>query len=707
MPANSTKALFILLAFLISTKSFSQVSYNQQKEEWTLRSGKNTYVITNTPNGIAKSYLTDAVTNSTSAAEPDYNVISCTINGQQINATDFTLINHQTGSENNGVTYLTLTLQAKSLPLQAIVITKAYNNTGVFTHSIQLKNTSQQAIKISDVSSLSASLPGGKYELQYLKTEWGKERRFTTEALQPDSMRSFIINKGRSGEGYSSWFSLVNKNTAVRYMAELAYSGNWQMQFLQKQANAPVTVQMGMRFDRREALTLTPAATFQTPEVAFTLGSDNLDKVANNLHHYQREYVIPGIQTNTPLLVEYNTWFAAPNKVYVNEIKRLVDSAAALGCEAFVLDAGWYNEQEKDWSAELGNWYPTKSSFPNGLEELVNYVHQNNMLFGLWVEIESVGRQSNLVNDHPDWFLQNEGKPVFTSNRYHLNFANDSVRNWALQTISRLVNNYDLKWIKIDYNNSVGEAFDKQYNGIALYEHIQGYFKLLDTIHQLFPSLIVENCASGGLRTDLGTLKHTNTAWLSDITYPQNAPQLVWGATLELTPGINNYWMTGDTVHQDIWFCKDEPRHPEWWNYMFRLAMTGQFGISSRLERWSAALMDTAKQNIRLYKRIRTVVQGADVYHLTPMPDHDKPMGSMAIQYQNKNKNLLMAYRLENGKNKENYKLHNLDANHLYTINIEGKQERQIKGSELMNTGIDVNLNYDFSAAVIEIDEVK
>ncbi|WP_170971000.1 alpha-galactosidase [Ilyomonas limi] len=707
MLVHSIKVVFLLLFLSTVINSFSQVSYNGQKKEWTVRSGKNRYIITNTPEGIEQAYLTDATATVSPAAEPDYHLVVCTINGQQLNAADFTLTNNQTGNEKNGVAYLMLTLQAKKSPLQAIVTCKAYNNTGVFTRSINIKNTSQQAIHIANIPSFSASLPGGNYDLQYLKTEWGHERRFTTEALQPDSLRSFIMNRGRSGEGYSSWFSLVNNTTSVRYMAELAYSGNWQMQFLQKEANAPVTVQMGMRFDKGEALTLLPSATFQTPEVAFTLDSGDLDEVANYLHRYQREFVIPAVQTNRPLLVEYNTWFATPNKVYVKEVKRLVDSAAALGCEAFVLDAGWYNEQEQDWSAELGNWYPTKTSFPNGLEELVNYVHQNNMLFGLWVEIESVGRQSNLVKEHPGWFLQNEGKPVFTSNRYHLNFANDSARNWALHTISRLVNTYQLKWIKIDYNNSVGESFDAQYNGIALYEHLQGYFKLLDAVHHLFPSLIVENCASGGLRTDLGTMKHTNTAWLSDITYPHNAPQLVWGATLELTPGINNYWMTGDTVHQDVWFCKEEPLHPEWWNYMFRIAMTGQFGISSRLERWSKALMDTAKQNIQLYKRIRTIIQGADVYHLTPMPDHDKPVGSMAIQYQNNDKNLLMAYRLENGKDEENYKLRNLDAAQQYVVYIDGKKIKQLTGGELMNVGITVNLKYDFSAAVIEMDEVQ
>jgi hypothetical protein len=87
------------------------------------------------------------------------------------------------------------------------------------------------------------------------------------------------------------------------------------------------------------------------------------------------------------------------------------------------------------------------------------------------------------------------------------------------------------------------------------------------------------------------------------------------------------------------------------------------------------------------------------------MPDHDKPVGSMAIQYQNNGKNLLMAYRLANGNDTENYKLRNLNAAKRYIVYVDGKKEKQVTGGELMNTGINVNLKYDFSAATIEIDE--
>ena len=60
--------------------------------------------------------------------------------------------------------------------------------------------------------------------------------------------------------------------------------------------------------------------------------------------------------------------------------------------------------------------------------------------------------------------------------------------------------------------------------------------------------------------------------------------------------------------------------HPAgWWDFMFRVPMNGQFGISSRVDDWNQALRERAAENVTLYKRIRGTVSGADVYHLTPL----------------------------------------------------------------------------------------
>ena len=66
---------------------------------------------------------------------------------------------------------------------------------------------------------------------------------------------------------------------------------------------------------------------------------------------------------------------------------------------------------------------------------------------------------------------------------------------------------------------------------------------------------------------------------------------------------------------------------------MFRVPMNGQFGVSSRVLEWSPAIRERATANVALYKRIRPTLTGADVYHLTPSPDHNHPTWWMALQY--------------------------------------------------------------------------
>ena len=121
--------------------------------------------------------------------------------------------------------------------------------------------------------------------------------------------------------------------------------------------------------------------------------------------------------------------------------------------------------------------------------------------------------------------------------------------------------------------------------------------------------------------------------------------ELAYGCTLEFTPGACNHWMVGDTVEGDV-----SPRDTqEWWDFMFRVPMNGQFGISSKVFDWPPELLQHAANNVALYKRIRSTIVQSDVYHLTEPPTHNAPRGWMAIQYvaPSAEKSVLMVYRLE------------------------------------------------------------
>jgi len=69
------------------------------------------------------------------------------------------------------------------------------------------------------------------------------------------------------------------------------------------------------------------------------------------------------------------------------------------------------------------------------------------------------------------------------------------------------------------------------------------------------------------------------------------------------------------------------------------------------------------------------VIQGSDVYHLTPAPSHQDPQGWMALQYvtQTGARSVLMAYRLRDSKPEQHWKLRGLDPAASYRITIDGK----------------------------------
>lgn len=369
--------------------------------------------------------------------------------------------------------------------------------------------------------------------------------------------------------------------------------------------------------------------------------------------------------------------------------------------EAYIIDSGWY--VDKDWVTELGDYKVATRKFPRGLEELSDYVRGKGMKFGMWVEIENVGVGSQTFRSHPDWCLAYKGKPVINDRRCQLDFAKSSVRQWARATVERLISTYKLGWIKIDYNIDAGDRFDPANParaGARLNDHVIAYYKWLDELRAAHPELVVENCASGSLRFDTGIIAHTHTTWVSDVVNPIPSVQLGWGCTLQFSPELCNHWMVGDKDTGEV----DPDAPPGWWDFMLRVPMTGQFGISSRVTEWTPAVRERAKANVELYKRIRETITGADVYHLTPSPDHNRPTGWMALQYvaSSGGKSVLLAYRLAKGAPNESFRLRGLKPDGRYDVSVDGTLSRQATGAELA-AGFGVSLDAEWRAAVIEI----
>lgn len=706
-------ARLVTVSILLAAAAFAGVRYDGASSSWSLRSGNVEYRLVLRREAVAFAYfgpLGGQAWTSHPAPTPRLEAdIDGMVEGQTIQPADLVLLQHEERRGAKDVEELCLTFRHRRLPLEIKVVYSTWGDTGVLTRKVEARNTGAAPLRIESLASLAWRLPEGDYELTYLWGGWGQERQMATETLGP-GRRSFRSALGRSTALYSPWFALRNNRLQVTYVAQLAWSGNWQMGFERLPAvgdfelnERELAVDLGPRFDFGGALRLAPGCSYSFPAVAFTAASADLDEATNAMHRYQRQYVIPHAPANSPPLVQFNTWNPFPGKMTIAEMKRAAALAGELGAEVFVLDAGWF--ASKSWDMELGDWEPDRGAFPNGLEELSRFVHERGMAFGLWTEIESVGKKSAMFRRHPDWCLSYNGKPIETSLRYHLDFARADVRAWARSVVDRLVRDYGLTWLKIDYNLSIGEQFDPPdagRTGDILARHLEGFYTWLDELRTSHPELVIENCSSGALRSDLAMVGRTHTSWLSDFVKPLPSLQLGYGCTVEFAPEICNHWMVGDDSEGRVSLSSDAG----WWDFLFRVPMNGQFGFSSRVLDWNTALKQRAMENIALYKRIRTVIDGADVYHLTPQPKRNNPSGWMAIEYvgQDRRRSVVMAYRLGHSASTTTLTPRGLDPSRHYRVSQDGRDLLVATGRELSAVGIPVNLGAEWRAAIIELE---
>ncbi|MDE6150204.1 MAG: alpha-galactosidase, partial [Ruminococcus sp.] len=131
------------------------------------------------------------------------------------------------------------------------------------------------------------------------------------------------------------------------------------------------------------------------------------------------------------------------------------------------------------------------------------------------------------------WFFTRHGKRVHDRSRYQLDFRNPKVIAHANEVIDRLVSQYGVGYIKMDYNiePGIGTEYNSDSVGDGLLEHERAYLAWLDSIFKRYPKLIIENCSSGGLRMDYALLSRYSIQSTSDqddyrryCTISANAP---------------------------------------------------------------------------------------------------------------------------------------------------------------------------------------
>lgn len=460
--------------------------------------------------------------------------------------------------------------------------------------------------------------------------KWGYEGAWKLWPIKND-VRTIAGTRGKSGWGHPTFFA-HNRATGEWFVHSLGYSGNWKISLNgstdDETDRAKLFFSSGPAAADPVLRVLDPHETLHTPEAHLLLMASDLDKVIQAMHdHVRHEVVLPPVPGREYQVESNHRGYIVDHEDEAG-LMREIDLAHDIGAEEFLIDAGWFGPDPNNWGKNAGDWY-AGSWLPRDLTPVREYARKMGMLFGLWVEIESAGEASALRKNHPDWLMKRDGQLV--SRGRQLDLANPEVAAWAESEIARIIQKYDLDMFRLDYNNSAEEGGNRVYKGFTenlMWRYVDALYGIFDRIHKRFPGVILQNCAGGGGRLDLGIMRRFHNTELSDwMRGPRNL-KILNGMTWILPPEIllrtfgtevGDHATDGDLDEQ------------------LRIAMISRpifRGLSPSMEDFNPISREKIRDAVHLFKeQIRPIMINCRVYHHTPVLDFIKPTPWLVLEY--------------------------------------------------------------------------
>ncbi len=487
---------------------------------------------------------------------------------------------------------------------------------------------------------------------------------------------------GRPSDMVLPYFNLESNGFGL--ILAIGWPGQWSADFTNIDEQG-IQIRAGQELTN---FTLYPGEEVRTPLIVVQFWEgDHLDS-QNIWRKWMVEYNMPrdaGKVTPVQCSASSHTLSESGDKAAMDAYRK-----AGITLDYWWIDAGWYTKDGWGGWEKTGTWEVDKTRYPNGIRAVSDHAHSINTRLILWFEPERVMPDTWLYDKHPEWLFK-EGLDWPKSGVKLLDLGNPKALTWLIEHTEKMLKDEGVDLYRLDFNANplppwrANDADDRQ--GISEIHYVTAFLTFLDELSARNPNLLIDNCASGGRRNDLETMRRSIPLWRSDYTEPLGKQCHTYGLA---------YWLPYQGTAappNDI--------------YSFRSGMNASIAAGLDVSRndldWKLI-----SRNISQWREVAEYYLG-DYYPLSPYtteqsgwiawqfdrPDLDEGMVQAFCRKECPIKTL--ALPLRGLDNKSEYTVRNFDENQ--TINTTG--------AKLMAEGLTVRFTTKPDACLIKYKKIK
>lgn len=592
-------------------------------------------------------------------------------------------------------TTLEITLKEKYSEIYVIYYLTIFQDADILVRNYKIINKSNEEVKLIRAFSMCLDLPSKDYKLIHFPGRWGLERNYHINDLH-DGSQEVASNYGRSSHEENPFVYLQSKDATLDYGEvigfNIIYSGNFKFR-AHVDPFESTRILYGIN-DEDFKWILKPNDNFVTPQVVISYSYSGVDKMSQNMHKFIKEHLITYKKDKEYKPILFNSWEGCTFNFTTESIISYIDDSLKIGSEIFVLDDGWFGVRNDDHSG-LGDWFVNKNKID--LHKVIDHCHSKNLKFGIWFEPEMINPDSDLYRVHPEYVLGEPNQNLSLGrHQFHLDFSNPEVVDNIYNQMVKIIDEYDIDYIKWDHNRTIAEHFSKYYDnhhqGEIYHRLTLGYYSLIGRLVKKYPNIMFEGCASGGGRFDLGTLFYTPQIWTSDNTDPVQRLFIQYNTSL-------GYPLSTISAHAS---------NNKMTNYRTKasIALFGGYGYEMNPNVLSEEEIRELSDVAKIYKEYHNeVINNGVLYHLLS-PNTDNKLCIESVS-QDKAKALILYVNLFTEHEVYRFiKLKGLDKDKYYHNSFNNEVH---KGEYYMKVGLNLTFYrfYEFNCKLIVLKEVE